>query len=365
MRTRTHGIQLANDGSRIANKEHKGRRIYARLGHVSQEEAETWLRQRQTIIDIELSQGTQRTFGAAAERYLNDCERRKVRSIELIAYHITLVLPYIGSLRLDSVHSGTLQSFCDRRLDDDGVSPTTVNRSLEIVRTILIRCARVWRNDDGRPWLGSAPLLEMLDTTATKRQPRPISWDEQRRLFAELPRHLQLMALFGVNTGLRDNNICGLRWNWERPIEQLKRSVFVIPAGEFKSKRPHVAILNDVATNVIESRRGVHAEYVFAYPGKNNRKESGRIETINNTAWQKARSRANLSQVRVHDLRHTFGQRLRDAGVSGEDRAVLMGHSIHSMSEHYATPTIARLIEMANLVTTTRDTPTLLGVVNG
>lgn len=35
------------------------------------------------------------------------------------------------------------------------------------------------------------------------------------------------------------------------------------------------------------------------------------------------------------------------------------------LKEHYATPTVARLVEMANLVATTRDTPTLLRVVNG
>ena len=51
--------------------------------------------------------------------------------------------------------------------------------------------------------------------------------------------------------------------------------------------------------------------------------------------------------------------------ISNEDRAVLMGHATSNMSEHYATPTIARLVEMADLVATTRDTPTLLRIVNG
>jgi hypothetical protein len=35
------------------------------------------------------------------------------------------------------------------------------------------------------------------------------------------------------------------------------------------------------------------------------------------------------------------------------------------MSEHYATLTIAKLVEMANQVATTRDTPTLLRLANG
>lgn len=78
------------------------------------------------------------------------------------------------------------------------------------MRSVLTKAARVWRNDDGTPWLPSTPLIEMLDTQP--RQPRPITWDEQKQLFAELPGHLERMALFAVNTGLRDDNVCGLRW---------------------------------------------------------------------------------------------------------------------------------------------------------
>ena len=180
-----------------------------------------------------------------------------------------------------------------------------------------------------------------------------------------MPPHLERMALFAVNTGLRDDNICGLRWCWERPVPELQRSVFVVPASEFKGKRPHVAILNDVAMNVVESCRGNHPDYVFVYQNERKVMDANRVETNNNSAWQKARSRARLPQVRVHDLRHTYGQRLRDAGVSNEDRAVLMGHASKTMSEHYATPTIAKLVEMSNQVATTRDTPTLLRLANG
>ena len=70
---------------------------------------------------------------------------------------------------------------------------------------------------------------------------------KQERIFRDLPDHLAHMALFAVNTGLRDSNLCGLRWAWEVPVAQLGRSVFVIPREVFKSRRPHVMILNDAA----------------------------------------------------------------------------------------------------------------------
>jgi integrase len=80
-----------------------------------------------------------------------------------------------------------------------------------------------------------------------------------------------------------------------------------------------------------------------------------RIETMNNTGFQTARKAAGLTGVRVHDLRHTFGQRLREAGVQAEDRALLLGHAIEGTPQHYATATIARLVALVNKVTETRD----------
>ena len=93
--------------------------------------------------------------------------------------------------------------------------------------------------------------------------------------------------------------------------------------------------------------------------------EYSRIATMNNTGFQGARAAAGLSAVRVHDLRHTYGLRLRDAGVSEEDRALLMGQAIAGMPQHYAAATIERLVETANKVQATRDRTTLLKMVNG
>jgi hypothetical protein len=63
---------------------------------------------------------------------------------------------------------------------------------------------RSWRVDDhGLTWLHAAPKIRFL-ANPDKRQPYPRSWEEQSRLFCELPAHLQDMALFAVNTGCRD-----------------------------------------------------------------------------------------------------------------------------------------------------------------
>ncbi|MBN9359556.1 MAG: site-specific integrase [Herbaspirillum huttiense] len=73
--------------------------------------------------------------------------------------------------------------------------------------------------------------------------------------------------------------------------------------------------------------------------------------------------------MRVHDLRHTYGTRLRAAGVSEEDRALLLGHANKSMPEHYATGTVERLVDQANKVEVEvelkRKRMTILRLVNG
>jgi len=125
-----------------------------------------------------------------------------MRTVDLIAYHVTLLLSYIGMKPLELVHNGSFESFIDERINDDKVTPTTVNRSLEVARTVLNRAARVWRGEDGKPWLGVAPLIEMLDENP--RLPYPLSWSKQRQLFSELTPHIQRPALFGVNTGARE-----------------------------------------------------------------------------------------------------------------------------------------------------------------
>lgn len=372
MRTRTRGIRLAGEGERIVDKQYRGQRIFERLGAVSQDDAEAWLRQRQATIDAqranELRRGDEHLFAAAAGKYLTECQQRGVRTLETISYHVTLLVPYVGMLPMREVCNDSFETFKAERLEE-GVTPTTVNRSLEVARTICNRAARVWRQD-GKPWLSSAPLIEMLDEQP--RQPRPISWAEQGELLPRLPVHLQRMVLFTVNTGARDDNVCGLRWAWERQVPELKRSVFVIPPEHFKSDRHHVLILNDVAWRIVEECRGMHDEFVFVWRRERVVNlddepvmEYAPVGTMNNTGYQSARKAAGLDGVRVHDLRHTFGQRLRDAGVAAEDRALLLGHVFEGMPQHYAAATVARLVEAANKANETRDRTTLLRVVNG
>lgn len=166
-------------------------------------------------------------------------------------------------------------------------------------------------------WLATSPLIPMLPINDA-RKPCPLSWDEQRRLFEALPGHLALMCLFKVNTGCREQEVCRLQWDWEVRVPELNTSVFIIPAEVVKNRDDRLVVLNRVARSVIDDVRGIHARHVFSYRGRS-------VKSINNTAWKRVRRKVGLSHVRVHDLKHTFGRRLRAAGVPLETRKSVVG----------------------------------------
>jgi integrase len=80
-------------------------------------------------------------------------------------------------------------------------------------------------------------------------------------------------------------------------------------------------VLNSVARRIVEARLNAPGEFVFAS------RRAPRMHDLHGRSWVAARKRAGVPWLRVHDLRHTFGHRLRAAGVSFEDRADLLGHA--------------------------------------
>jgi integrase len=57
-----------------------------------------------------------------------------------------------------------------------------------------------------------------------------------------------------------------------------------------------------------------------------------------------------VPNVRIHELKHTFGRRLRAAGVAEEARAVLLGHKTRSMPMHYSVAELAELLAAVNRI---------------
>jgi integrase len=313
-------------------------RLRESTGEREIERAEAYLARRLAEIERQAIHGVRpvRSFREAAIKYLNEAEKK---SLSRDAASLALLEPYIGGLPIDQTHMGTLEPFIkDRKAA--GKSAGTINRDLAVVRNILNLAARLWRDGFGQTWLESAPMI--LPVKGPKRKPYPLSWEEQGRLFKLLPEYLANMALFAVNTGCREQEICQLRWEWEERIAALGTSVFILPEWIVKGQEgktvERIVPLNKVAKSVIEGQRGGHPEWVFPHKGKP-------LDRMNNRAWRAARKEAGLEQVRVHDLRHTFGRRLRATEVSLEDRQDLLGHVSGRITTHYSTAEIRNLID--------------------
>jgi integrase len=128
-----------------------------------------------------------------------------------------------------------------------------------------------WRTEEGIPWLRQAPpILSRLSLVGKRRRPYPLSWDEQDVLLRNLPNHLVDPVLFAVNTGCREQEICGLRWEWEVAVPELDTTVFVLPDSETKTRTERVIVLNSIARRIVEARRASAnaSGFVFSYRGK-------------------------------------------------------------------------------------------------
>lgn len=66
-----------------------------------------------------------------------------------------------------------------------------------------------------------------------------------------------------------------------------------------------------------------------------------------------------FEHVRIHDLKHTFGRRLRSARVPFETRQVLLGHKNGSVTTHYSAAEIGELVEAVSRIDASRSTPVL------
>ncbi|WP_242209204.1 MULTISPECIES: tyrosine-type recombinase/integrase [unclassified Pseudomonas] len=361
----------------------RGQRLQESTGSSERQEAEQYLIHRLEKLRQEKVYGVRevRTWREASTRFL--VEFKDQASIALSASHIEQLDPYIGDLPITHIDDGTLAAFKrDRQKPTKtangkvkpGVSNRTVNIALQRVVRILNLCHRKWRDAEKRPWLDSVPMISMLEEKRSSRKPYPLSWEEQSMLFAEIPDHLLRMALYKVNSGSREQEVCKLQWDWEIRVPELGTSVFLIPS-EFggrhekagvKNRDERLVVLNRVAMSIIDGQRGLHTKYVFPY-GQPDEYGPTAMHRMNDTAWKSARIRAaakwekehkspahpGFRSIRVHDLKHTFGRRLRAANVTEEDRKALLGHKNGSITSHYSTAELEHLIEAANKVSAT------------
>ena len=271
-----------------------------------------------------------KTWAEAIMRYFEETSHKNLKEEKRKLNYLRRFIPL--DMDINDIHNSTLEPM-RKELYLKHRKANTHNAYRKMVRQILNKAAG-WE-ENGEPWLRRVPKILMESTLKNprewmnKKDGYSLSWDEQDRLLACLPSHLKDAALYSLNTGARQGEITNLRWSWELLSEELGISVFQIPETHHKNGKSKIVVLNSIAKEIIEQRRGEHPEFVFTYKGES-------IKRFNASSWRKNRERVGLPQVTFHDLRHTFATRLSNYGVSEPEIAALLGHTIPGVTATYA-----------------------------
>lgn len=132
-------------------------------------------------------------------------------------------------------------------------------------------------------------------------------------------------------TGARRGNVMSMRWDEIDTQLQLWR----IPAHKHKNGRPHLIPLTDAALAILDRRRRLApGTYVFPSTGA-----KGHLVEVRR-AWRRILKRAQISDLRIHDLRRTVGSYLAINGESQYIIGKLLGHIDQRSTAIYARLTL-------------------------
>lgn len=270
------------------------------------------------------------------ERYLPYVKQNK-RSWKTDEAVIRLhLLPAMGKYYLDEITTQmVVKMMTDMRAD--GYANGTCNRPLIFLRYML-NLASDW----GIPRLERNPAKKVKLFEETQRQ-RFLSPLEMRALINALRNDENVQAAKAIEllllTGARRNEITQARWEHVN----LQQKTLLVPLS--KSGKPRTISLNKAACYLI-SRLPSRGESPWLFPSP----ITGRPYPALYYPWVRIRKRAGLTNLRLHDLRHSYASNLVNGGVSLYVVQQLLGHTNPRTTQRYAhleQETLAKAAEVA------------------
>lgn len=225
----------------------------------------------------------------------------------------------LGNLALMDVSAPVIAAYRDR-LGREGKKPATINRTLNLVSSVLNHARREWALQVENP------LKDVRRPPSGPGRDRRLLPGEEERLFAELgrARNSWIVPLVGLalETGMRRGELLALDWS----RVDLSRRVAHLP--DTKNGRPRGVPLSPRALVILEGLQG------------DERPSGGPVFAITaealKLAFQRAVKRANLENFRFHDLRHEAISRLAERGdLSILEVAAISGHQDLRMLQRY------------------------------
>ena len=276
------------------------------------------------------------TLGEFVEgRYMPHIQgnKRSWKSDEtLLRLHI---LPAFGRKRIDAITTAEVTAF-QHAIKAKGYAPGTANRILILLRYLFNLAAR-WEVEGS----GANPARRVELFKLNNEQQVFLSKDQVAVLLEALetsdnPQLLHIVK-FLLLTGARKQE--GLRAEW-REFDVASRA-WVIPLS--KSGRARKVALSDALIALLDQlpSRGT-SPYLFP------NLDTGKPYVSVWYAWDTARRKAGLPEVRIHDLRHSFASFLVNSGRSLYEVQKLLGHAHIKTTQRYAHLSNETLISAAN-----------------
>jgi excisionase family DNA binding protein len=236
------------------------------------------------------------------------------------------LLPYFGNMALSEIRQFQIEQYIAKRLKDKlirnpkkTVQKSTINRELACLRKVLNK-AIDWGYLTQNP-MSKVKLFSEKDTL----KERILSREEEQLLLEASPPYLRLILIVALNTGMRRGEIFNLRWG------QVDLKARRIRVEVTKNGRVRYVDINSVLLPVLQGHKKSNGQYsyVFANP------KTGKPLTDVKRSFDKACKQAGVSQLRFHDLRHTFASRLVENGVDLITVKDLLGHRSVKTTERY------------------------------